>query len=333
MEIATLLALGVLSIESLTADINNLPHTPTRIGDMRLFEESGIDTTVALIGIDGHTLTLVPNVPRGAPSQPKALTAKNAKPFMVPHLPQRSTVMADSLQGARSFGVAGSSEPEAAAARITALNVVHRRDLDFTVEYHRLGAIKGTILDADGSTITDLYSEFNVAQPTQAMVLGTDATKVRTNVMAAKRKVETALGGVRPAGFHAFVGSSFMDKLVDHPNVIKAYERWQEGAKLRSDNRSGFEFGGVVFEEYVGSYGGTQLIAAEEGYLFPIGVPGMFITRYAPADYIETVNTMGLPYYSKTHPMDFNKGVMLESQSNPLNLNTRPGAVVKLTTN
>ncbi len=59
----------------------------------------------------------------------------------------------------------------------------------------------------------------------------------------------------------------------------------------------------------------------------------MFITRYAPADYVETVNTVGIPYYSKAEAMRFNKGIELESQSNPLNLNTRPGAVVRLTTN
>ncbi len=333
MDLATLLALGALSIESLTADINSLPFTPTRIGAMNLFEEQGIETTVALVGINGDKLTLVPAVPRGAPSQPKAVTPKNAKAFMVPHLPQRSTVMADSLQGARSFGTNGEGEADAAAKRITALNVIHRRDLDYTIEYHRLGAIKGSILDADGSELFDLYDEFGVVQPTQAMALGTDATKVRTNLMAGKRKIETALGGLRANGYHAFVGSAFMDKLVDHPNVIKAYERWQEGAKLRSDNRTGFEFGGVVFEEYEGSNGGTPLIDPNEGYLFPIGIPGMFITRFAPADYIETVNTRGLPYYSKTEAMEFNKGVKLESQSNPLNLNTRPGAVVKLTTN
>jgi len=333
MDIATLLALGLLSIESLTADINDLPFTPTRIHDMGLFEEQGITTTVAMIGLDGSKLALVPNVPRGAPSQVKSLSAKNAKAFVVPHLPQRSTVMADQLQGARAFGANGTGEAEAAAARITAYNVTHRRDLDFTIEYHRLGAIRGLILDADGSEIFNLYNEFGVAQPTQAMALGTDTTKVRTNVMAAVRKSEAALGGVRPRGFHAFVGSDFLDKLVEHPNVKAAYERYQEGAKLRSDNRSGFEFGGVVFEEYQGSHGGAALVAPNEGFLFPIGVPGMFITRYAPADYIETVNTMGLPYYSKAQAMDFNKGVMLESQSNPLNLNTRPNAVVRLTTN
>lgn len=333
MDLATLLALGVLQIDQLTADINDLPFTPTRIRDMGLFEEQGITTTVAMIGLDGSKLTLVPAVPRGSPSQPKAIGPKSAKPFIVPHLPQRSTVMADQLQGARSFGANGASELESAAERVTALNVVHRRDLDFTIEYHRLGAIKGTILDADGSELFDLYDEFGVTQPTEGFALATATTKVLTKTMSAKRKIEAALGGIRPAGFHAFVGSEWLDKFVEHENVIRAYERYQEGAKLRSDNRSGFEFGGVVFEEYQGSYGGANLITANEGYMFPIGVPGMFITRFAPADYVETVNTVGLPYYSKTELMDFGKGVMLESQSNPLNLNTRPGAVVKLTTN
>ena len=332
MDIATLLALGALQVTELSANINELVDTPTRIGSMSLFDERGIDSTIAMIGINGDKLTLVPAVPRGAPSQPKAIGPKSAKPFIVPHLPQRSTVMADSLQGARVFG-GGGGELEAAASKVTALNVVHRRDLDFTIEYHRLGAIKGVILDADGSELFDLYDEFGVTQQTQAMVLGTDATKVRTNVMAAKRKVETALGGVRVSRYHSFVGSDFFDKLVDHPNVKAAYERWQDGAALRGDNRSGFEFAGVTFEEYAGAYNGQPLIAANEGFLFPVGVPEMFITRFAPADYLETVNTIGLPFYSKTQAMDFNKGVELESQSNPLNLNTRPLAVVKLTTN
>lgn len=333
MDLATLLALGALSVESLTADINNLPFTPTRIRDMNLFQARPINSTVAMIGISDTKLTLVPAVPRGAPSQPKDIPAQKVQPFVVPHLPQRSTVMADQLIGARTFGANGTSELESAATRITALNEVHRRDLDYTIEYHRLGAIKGLVLDATGSTLYDLPAIFGVEQPTQAMALATDATKVLANVIKAKRAIEAALGGIRPSGYHAFVGSDFMDKLVDHPNVRAAYERWQEGAKLRSDNRSGFEFGGVVFEEYVGSNGGSPLVAVNEGYMFPLGVPGMFITRYAPADYVETVNTDGLPYYSKTMAMEFNKGVLMESQSNPLNINTRPGAVVKLTTN
>ncbi len=164
MDLQALLESGALSIEALTADINELPHTPTRIGDMRLFSEEGIDTTIALIGLSDDKLTLVPNVPRGSPSQPKQLGPKNAKPFLVPHLPQRSTVMADSLQGARTFGKQG-SEVEAAAAKVVALNGKHRRDLDYTIEYHRLGAIKGLILDADGGLFSaDFRASERMAQ-------------------------------------------------------------------------------------------------------------------------------------------------------------------------
>ena len=57
----------------------------------------------------------------------------------------------------------------------------------------------------------------------------------------------------------------------------------------------------------------------------------MFTTYYAPADYTETVNTNGLPYYARQMLMDYNKGVEMEFQSNPLCINTRPNAVIKLT--
>ena len=35
----------------------------------------------------------------------------------------------------------------------------------------------------------------------------------------------------------------------DIGKVKEAYERWQEGAALRDDMRSGFTFGGITFEE------------------------------------------------------------------------------------
>ena len=50
-----------------------------------------------------------------------------------------------------------------------------------------------------------------------------------------------------------------------------------------------------------------------------------------PANYMETVNTIGLPYYAKQEPMDFDKGIEVETQSNPIHLCTRPAAICKLT--
>ncbi|PPT26879.1 major capsid protein [Xanthomonas arboricola] len=328
MDLQTLLALGVLSPGALNAYVNNLPATPTRIAQLGLFTEAGlVGTNIVKVGINGAKLVLVPNVPRGAPAQPKALTRGNVRIFETAHLPQRSTVMADEL-----LNVVRDDDPagESVAAVINALQVIHRRDVDYTIEYHRIGAIRGQVLDADGSVIWDMYDEFGVEQITIPFGLGTDATKVRSKSLAVKRAIELELGGVPYNGVRALCSPEFFDALIDHKDVRDAYARWQDGAALRNDVRAGFELGGVVYEEMVGGLGNQPFIPAGEALAFPLGVPDMFITRFAPADYMETVKGIGLPYYTKLEPLRMNKGVDMESQSNPINLNTRPRAVIRL---
>jgi hypothetical protein len=61
----------------------------------------------------------------------------------------------------------------------------------------------------------------------------------------------------------------------------------------------------------------------------PLGVPGLFRTVYAPADYEETVNTMGQRLYSKQWPMPNGKGQNLEFQSNALHYCTRPRVLMR----
>ena len=46
---------------------------------------------------------------------------------------------------------------------------------------------------------------------------------------------------------------------------------------------------------------------------------------------METANTLGLPKYAKQEALRMNRGVEFEAQSNPLNLCTRPAAIIKLT--
>lgn len=328
MDLQTLLALGVLSFDTLNAYINNLPRIATRIAEMNLFQEEGlVGTTIVKIGIENNKLVLVPNVPRGAPGQPKGLDRGKVKLLETTHLPQNSTVMADQL-----LGVWDPTDPEGSnvAAVVNKLQAVHKRDLDYTIEYHRMGALQGKLLDADGSVILNFYEEFGVGQAVIGMELNKADTKVRSKAVAIKRAIENKLGGVPYTGIHVFCSAGFFDALVDHPDVQEAYKRWQDGAALRNDLRKGFVFGDVIFEELQGSTGGDIAIPDGEAIAFPLGVPDMFLTRFAPADYLEAVRGIGLPYYTKTAPMRMNKGIQLESQSNPLNINTRPDAVIRL---
>ena len=56
-----------------------------------------------------------------------------------------------------------------------------------------------------------------------------------------------------------------------------------------------------------------------------------FATYFAPADFNETVNTLGQALYAKQEPRKFERGTDLHTQSNPLPMCHRPGVLVKLT--
>ena len=65
----------------------------------------------------------------------------------------------------------------------------------------------------------------------------------------------------------------------------------------------------------------------------PCPRPGtsIFQTYYAPADFVEAANTVGLPIYAKQYRDEkLNRSVTIHSQSNPLALCLRPKAVVKV---
>jgi len=318
------------SLQSLTAAIMETPHVPGRLGALGLFSNEGINTTHLSIEKDGATLALVPAADRGAPGLVVNENRRTLIPFNTLHLPQRSTVMADEIQNLRAFGT--ESEAEAVANYVAKRQAKHRQQLDATMEHLKIGAVKGIIMDADGTTpLLNTFTSFSIAQVTHSLVLGTATTKVRSKVLELLDKIEDELKGVSFTGVRVICGRTYFKNFVDHPEVKDAYQRWMDGAALRDDVRGGFEFGGCTFEQYRGQVGATKFVADGEAYALPEGVPDLFIGRFAPANYMETVGTNGLPYYTKAEPLAMNKGMALESQSNPLFLCTRPNAVVKLT--
>ncbi len=83
----------------------------------------------------------------------------------------------------------------------------------------------------------------------------------------------------------------------------------------------------ITWVNYRGITGVT--IPTDEVRFVPLGVPGLFRTVYAPADYIETVNTMGLEMYVKTMRMQNDKGEAVEYQCNVLHYVTRPAVLMR----
>jgi hypothetical protein len=318
------------SLTELTLAINSQPVLPTRIGNLGLFAESGMSTLSYFIERRNNSYSLVPAEPRGAPGRPVSLGPRDMLQVQAVHLPQRGGVNADEVQGVRAFG--SMTEVMGVQALVNEKLAKMKTQLDLTLEYQRIGAIKGVIYDADGTTVLyDMPSIFNITQDVVDMNLDNDSTKVRLKVIQAKRLIEAALGGRAYTGILALCSPGFFDGFISHPSVEASFKDYQGNAYFREDQRPGFPWAGVNWEEYSGGIGGIDFIEADVAYLIPLGVPDMFITKFAPADYMETVNTVGVPYYARQQARDFGKGVEMESQSNPLTINTLPKAVVKLT--
>lgn len=311
---------------SLTASINKLPFQPMRIAELGLFEEAGVSTLDVAIEEQNGTLQLLTAKPRNAPGTAITADLRAIRPIRIPHIPATGAVVADEVQNIRAFG--SETMAQTVQGKINAELAKGRRSIDYTIETHRAAAIMGSYYNANGST-TSLYTEFGVAQQSVGMVLLTAATKVRTKVMTILQAIKAGLGGIPYRGVRVLCGDTFWASLIGHEVINASYLNSQDNAAIRGDPAKAFAWGGVTWEWYSGT--SDCMIPLTEAYAIPEGVPGMFITRYAPAPYQETVNTTGLPYYAKAEPMKFGKGVELEMQSNALSICTIPRAVIKLT--
>jgi hypothetical protein len=318
------------SVSSLTTAINEQEYLPGRISSLGIFEEEGVTTLTVQVEKDGDTLALVPAGERGTSGLVVGGSKRQLIPFNTVHLPQRFTIKADEIQGIRAFG--SQSELQAVQDVVNKRLAKVKRQLDITHEFQRMGAIKGQVLDADGTTVLlDIFKRFGVQRQTLSMELGNKDILVQVKCVEALDMQEDALGNVTTSGSIAFCGKTFWSKLIGHPSVVETYKGTLQAAALRGDGRESFEFGGITWERYRGKVAGVPFIGDDEAQLVPEGVPDLFKSAFAPADYMETVNTLGIPYYSKIEPMPFGKGVAGEAQSNPLHLCTRPRAVIRLT--
>ncbi|OSM08759.1 major capsid protein [Magnetofaba australis] len=325
---------NAFSLVSLTDAINKMPFVPGRIGQMGLFHEQGVATTTVLIEEREGSLNLVETTARGAPAVQNTTNKRKARSLTVPHIALEDTILADEVQNLRAFG----SESNLEGVQTVVNNRLEEmaRKIDATLEHLRIGAIKGQILDADGSTVLyDLFTEFGVSQHTEIDFDLDNASPtpgaVKKKCHDIRRKIEDELGAQPYDHIHAICGADFFDDLITHSEVKDAYERYADGLFLRQGQaRGSFEYAGIVWEEYRGKVGSVDFNDAAKARFFPVGVPGLFRQYNAPADFVETVNTIGLPRYAKQAiDQQFQRWVMLHVQSNPLPICTRPRVLIK----
>jgi len=325
-------AFGVIS---LTDAINSPLFEPGRIGQMGIFLETSVTTIDIAIEERNGILALVPPTPRGGPGVTLPKTARAMRVLRAPHFEINDGVMAEEVQGVRAWGT--ENQVEMLQDKISERLLTHRSSLESTMEYARIGAVKGIIVYADGSTL-NLFTEFEVTpEPPVAFALATAADgELRETCAKLIRTMSRNLGGVPFTGVLAVCGDNFFDALLKNAEVRATFLQTPDASALRLPyvNYQGmiygtFPFGGITWENYRGYVGGTEFIETDKAYLFPTGAPNLFRTYMAPADYNETVNRPGQRMYAKQWDMPNDKGIHLDTQMNPLNICTRPKALMQ----
>lgn len=328
------------SVVALTDAVRDMPFVPGRLGELGIFQASGVDTTTIAVEQKGDILTVLPPTPRGAPGTTVDKAKRNIRDLRIPHFEINDAIYADEVQNVRAFG--RESETETVMAKVAArINETHLPSHSWTEEQARIGAIKGIVTYADGSTL-NLFTEFGVVQET---VIDFDLLNVapvsgalRAKCQQVIRQVSNLLGGIRFSFLHAFCGDAFFDALIAHKEVVASYTATDQAAELRRSYVEGgssfgtFNFGGILWENYRGlDHAGSPLIPTDEAQIIPRGVQGLFRSIWAPADYNETVNTIGRRLYVKQYAMPNDKGIHLDSQMNALHYCTRPKVLIPAT--
>ena len=317
------------TLTQLSQAINVLPNVYSRVASLNLFKWRPQSGKTASIEMRNGILRLVPTTPWGGVPPKNQSGRSNIRSFNIPHMPIEDTVHAADVIGVRQFGTDGTLT--AIAQRVNDKLQEMKNKIDQTMEWRMLGALRGVVLDYDGSVIEDYFTAFGITKKSIDFALDDPDTDVRAKCVEVLRWQEDHLQGEVMSGSRALVSPEFFDALITHPKVTAVYQGWAEAAnKLGGDLRKGFTFGGVTFEEYRAVVDGQRFIAAGAGHAFPLGTSETFSNYGAPADFVETVNTIALPYYARQQNKDFNRGIDLHAQSNILPMVTRPATIVEL---
>lgn len=315
-------------LTTLTAAINKSVYVPGQIGASGLFQERGIVSITALIEELNAARERAQVRPRGAPALAVNRDKRKVRDVRVPHIPQQGAINADEIRTLRAFG------QEAMMAGIQELTnqqlTKMRQQSDYAVESHRLTAIKGSFIDANGDTI-NANTFFGTSAPsTVSLALSTSTTKLRTLCHDIIGTIEDALGGAAYSEIHAWLDPTTWREFVDHASVKETYLGYVGAAERAGQVMGSFVFGEIRWHRYRGA--GTDTIGTKAGYAFPVGVDQMFLTRFAPSTWLDSVGSVGLPYYARAKESANGDAIELDSQSNPLNICTRPNAIVPLST-
>jgi Phage major capsid protein E len=317
----------------MTTAIEKVPFLPSALGDLKIFTPTPIRTKALMVEERDGVLSLIQTSARGTPpARERTTEQRKVRYFEVPRIAEGDTVYANELEAIREFGTESElMQVQTEVARRLAGPTGIMRNVEYTWENMRLAAIQGELLDADGSTLYNWYTEFGITPPAAFafnLAANTEFSLRPICNQVVRAVARNSKGAFTPVSqVYALCGDTFWDEFTNHQDVVRTYYNWQAAAELRKGQAfEAMYYGGIYWFNYRGSDDATTIaINTDQAKFFPVNAPGLFEVAWAPADRMEFINTLGKPMY--VYPImdrDRNQWWRQEVYSFPLFICKRP---------
>jgi len=329
---------SAFSLLELTGAINKVPYVPGFLGTLGIFEPRPVRTDHFAVEEKNGTLALIQSSARGAPLDQRTKEQRKVRRFNTVRIARGDRIQASEIANIRAFGT--ESEFQSVQNEVMDRMLRLRADLELTLENLRLGAIFGDVLDADGSSIYNWFTEFGISQAAEVDFDLDNASPasgaVRTKCTAIVRAMRRASLGGWIDGRTSVVGlcgDTFFDQLVATAEVRGTYLNQVAAAELRTDAAfSEVSYGGIRFINFRGTDDDSTLsVGTLKCKFIPVGGNGVFQQAMSPGESFDLVNTPGQPFYAMTvpDPTVRNMYVDVEVYSYPMFVCTRPGMLLR----
>ena len=306
------------SVTSLQRLVDKTPYTPHALGSMQIFEPKPILTEQVLLYEKDGGYALIPATERGSPWPQQVRRAGRIRALETVNLRKQDTLRAGEL-----MGVANMALPESIRLRNAAQITVDRTtqlktDLEATKELHRLSALQGKLLDADGTTVlVDYFAEYGIATPAtinfnfSTIGAGTLAFYIQSNIVDPMIDNLKANGRFRPGvKIAALVGDAFWYSLIQHADVQDIWKMQEQTRQIAMamnpranlPTYSEITYGNVTWMHYQGSSVGDIDIGVNNAHFFPVGAPDVFQVFWSPGETLLDITQPGRPEYLYIQP-------------------------------
>jgi hypothetical protein len=327
---------GQFELTDFTQEILTIPNQWGLVNAMGLFSSEGVAEHTITIEKSSRDATLILDRVRGERAYQNKDSVRELHSFAIPHFPFADYITPSDIQGKRAYGPNDAAETLAAvrARKLERIRMSHA----WTLEAARCQALTaGTVYAPNGTVNINWFSSFGVTQKVVDFALGTTSTNILEKLEEVIAHVQDNAGmGGSASGVMALCSPEFFSKLISHESIKAAYQFYastQEPLRQRAGGPSTmyreFFHGGVKFVEYRGNYNGNRLIPAGDAVFVPTGISDLFVTYYGPANKFEFTNTVGEEVYAFEYTDPKGEKIEIETETNFINMLTRPQLVVR----